>query len=102
MAFDIKKTIDLIKGGLLDPRNTWTRYLGENPSWQDTAIQLTGPLLIANVLRSYVAALGRPVFATAIIGGSVLVAARLGSLFSAVSVFAGAGARAPSGSDRLS
>ena len=33
------------------------------------------PLLIANVLRSYVAALGRPVFATAIIGGSVLVAA---------------------------
>jgi len=54
MAFDIKKTLDLIKGGLLDPKNTWTRYLGENPSWQDTAIQLTGPLLIANVLLTLI------------------------------------------------
>lgn len=54
MAFDIKKTLDLIKGGLLDPRNTWTRYLGENPPWQDTAIQLTGPLLIANVLLTLI------------------------------------------------
>jgi MATE family multidrug resistance protein len=33
------------------------------------------PMLVANVLRSYVSALGRPVFATAIVGGSVLVAA---------------------------
>ncbi len=32
------------------------------------------PMLIANVLRSYVSALGRPVFATAIIGISVIVA----------------------------
>lgn len=54
MAFDIKKTLDLIKGGLLDPKNTWTRYLGENPPWQDTAIQLTGPLLIANVLLTLI------------------------------------------------
>lgn len=54
MAFDIKKTIDLIKGGLFDPKNTWTRYLDENPGWQDTAIQLTGPLLIANVLLTLI------------------------------------------------
>ncbi len=54
MAFDIKKTIELIKGGLLDPQNTWTRYLESNPGWQDTAIQLTGPLLIANVLLTLV------------------------------------------------
>lgn len=33
------------------------------------------PMLIANVLRSYVSALGRPVFATVIVGLSVLVAA---------------------------
>jgi MATE family multidrug resistance protein len=33
------------------------------------------PMLIANVLRNYVSALGRPVFATAIVGGSVIVAA---------------------------
>lgn len=33
------------------------------------------PMLIANVLRSYVSALGRPLFATAIVGLAVLVAA---------------------------
>lgn len=32
------------------------------------------PILISNVLRSYVAALGRPIFATAIIAGAVLIA----------------------------
>jgi len=54
MAFDIKKTFDLIKGGLLDPRNTWKSYLEQNPPWQDTAIQLTGPLIIANVLLTLI------------------------------------------------
>ena len=54
MAFDINKTLDLIKGGLLDPRNTWSRYLEQNPGWQDTAIQLTGPLIVANVLLTLI------------------------------------------------
>lgn len=54
MAFDIKKTIDLIKGGLFDAQNTWERYLAEKPGWQDTAIQLTGPLIIANVLLTLI------------------------------------------------
>lgn len=54
MAFDINKTLNLIKGGLLDSQNTWKRYFEENPPWQDTAIQLTGPLLIANVLLTLI------------------------------------------------
>lgn len=54
MAFDYKKTIDLIRGGLFEPQETWKRYLGENPGWQDTAIQLTGPLIIANVLLTLI------------------------------------------------
>lgn len=54
MAFDIQKTLNLIKGGLLDHQNTWKQYLDENPGWQDTAIQLTGPLLIANVLLTLI------------------------------------------------
>lgn len=44
--FDIKKTIDLIKGGLLEPRATWQSYLGENRGWQETAILLTLPMII--------------------------------------------------------
>lgn len=44
--FDIKKTIDLIKGGLLEPRATWQSYLGENRGWQETALLLTLPMIV--------------------------------------------------------
>lgn len=54
MNFDISKTLGLIKGGLLDHRATWDRYLGENPAWRDTLIQLTGPLIVANVVLSVI------------------------------------------------
>ncbi len=54
MAFDISKTISLVRGGLLDAEVTWQSYLDGNPTWQQTATQLTGPLLIANVLLSLI------------------------------------------------
>lgn len=46
--FDINKTIALIKGGLLEPRETWQSYLAENRGWQDTALLLTLPLIVAS------------------------------------------------------
>jgi hypothetical protein len=52
MAFDIKKTIELVRGGLTSPAETWDRYLGENPTWQQTLVDLTAPLLLANVILS--------------------------------------------------
>ena len=52
MAFDIKKTIDLVIGGLTSPAETWDSYLGENPTWQRTLVVLTAPLLLANVILS--------------------------------------------------
>jgi hypothetical protein len=52
MAFDIKKTIDLVVGGLTSPADTWDRYLGENPTWQQTLVALAGPLILANVVLS--------------------------------------------------
>jgi hypothetical protein len=52
MAFDIKRTIDLVIGGLTNPAETWDRYLGENPTWQQTLAELTAPLLLANVILS--------------------------------------------------
>ncbi len=52
MSFDFAKTIALVKGGLMDPQATWNSYLGENPDWQQTAVVLTGPLIVANVLLS--------------------------------------------------
>jgi hypothetical protein len=46
--FDINKTVDLIKGGLTDPRATWQSYATENRSWQDTATLLALPLIIGS------------------------------------------------------
>ena len=54
MSFDLMKTIDLIKGGLFDPETTWKNYLEGNPDWRDTAIQLTGPLILATTLLSLI------------------------------------------------
>lgn len=54
MAFDWNKTVSVIKGGLLDPENTWRAFLAENPTWQQTATILTGPLLLANVLLTLI------------------------------------------------
>ncbi len=50
MEFDVKKTIELIKGGLLDREKTWQSYLAGNLPWLQTATVLTGPLLLANIV----------------------------------------------------
>lgn len=52
MNFDYKKTLDLVKGGLLNPAATWSSYLGENPGWQQTLVVLTAPLILANIVLS--------------------------------------------------
>ncbi len=52
MSFDFAKTLTLTKGGLLDHEATWKSYLDENPGWQQTAMVLTGPLIVANLLFS--------------------------------------------------
>ena len=54
MNFDFNKTLTLIKGGLFDHENTWKTYLEDCPDWQQTALVLTGPLFIANVLLALV------------------------------------------------
>jgi len=54
MQFDYTKTFALIKGGLLDHENTWKSYLEDCPDWRQTAMVLTGPLFILNVLLSLI------------------------------------------------
>jgi len=54
MTFDYAKTLSLIKGGLLDHEATWKSYLEENPDWQQTAMVLTGPLILANIVLSVI------------------------------------------------
>lgn len=50
MNFDFTKTLALIKGGLMEAEATWKSYLESSPSWRDTTIALTGPLLLLNVV----------------------------------------------------
>ena len=52
MAFDFAKTLALLKGGLLDHQATWNAYLEGNPSWQNTATVLTGPIIFSHVVLS--------------------------------------------------
>lgn len=54
MTFDIAKTLALVKGGLLDKEATWKAYFEECPGWKQTAITLTGPLLIASSVLSII------------------------------------------------
>jgi len=54
VQFDLTKTLSLIKGGLLDHENTWKTYLEDCPDWKATAVALTGPLFILNILLSLV------------------------------------------------
>ena len=54
MQFDFTKTLGLIKGGLLDHENTWKNYLEDCPGWQQTALVLTVPLFVFNILLSLI------------------------------------------------
>ncbi|HNP35445.1 MAG TPA: Yip1 family protein [Woeseiaceae bacterium] len=51
--FDPKRTLDLIKGALLNAEPTWQAYLPEAGDWKKTAFLLTGPLIIASSLIAY-------------------------------------------------
>jgi hypothetical protein len=53
---DINKTFAIVKGGLLDPANTWDAYLGESHTWQETTALLSAPLIIVSAIASAVLA----------------------------------------------
>jgi len=52
--FDPTRTIQLVKGALLEPEATWHSYLPEAGDWKKTAVLLTGPLIVAAALTAYV------------------------------------------------
>jgi len=47
---DINKTLELVKGGLFYPRQTWQKYLEEGHDWKETAMLLTIPLMFISVV----------------------------------------------------
>ena len=52
--FDLTRTKSLIVGGLLHHKQTWQSYLNDNHSWQETAMLITVPMIVASTLLSAV------------------------------------------------
>ncbi len=54
---DLNRTIKLVTGALLDAEATWKEYLPEATDWKKTAFLLTGPLIFAAAVVSYLLSL---------------------------------------------
>jgi len=85
MKVDFNKTLELVKGGLLQPTETWHSYLGENPGWQQTLLVLTGPMILANVVLSLLLSRMMGTMAPYGIGGNWFAALVLGLVFACIS-----------------
>jgi hypothetical protein len=55
--FDLSRSLELIKGALLQPQPTWEAYLPESEDWKQTLGLLTIPLIIGAAVIGYVLAL---------------------------------------------
>ena len=86
MTFDLAKTVALARGGLLDHDNTWKSYLEPNPAWKDTALVLTVPLILTNVLLSLLFSRMSGGFAFYDPGYGVLTALVIGLLMAVIAV----------------
>lgn len=74
---DLKRTLDLVRGALFDSEATWRSYLPEAGDWKRTAFLLTGPLIVAAAIISYllgfmgggdsVLGLGRPTLVSTLV-----------------------------------
>jgi hypothetical protein len=53
-VLDLNRTVQLVRGALLDAEATWRAYLPEAGDWQKTAFLLTGPLIIVAAVVAYV------------------------------------------------
>ena len=85
-TFDFAKTLELIKGGLLEPRATWERYLGENPPFMRTLMVLTGPLLLFNIVLSIILARITGGYAMYALHSNLFMALILGVVMAAIGV----------------
>ena len=94
---DLNRTFSLVKGAMFDPDATWDSYLPEAGDWKKTVWLLTGPLIIATGLLSYILAMvfpsripfvGSPTLLSMLVG---LIGAALGAAFVAlvISMLAG-------------
>jgi hypothetical protein len=82
MEVDLKETLRLVQGGLLDHRATWQNYLDSDPPWQKTAGLLVGPIVLTNVVFSLVFAKLMGGFYSYAYGSNIIVALVMGLIMS--------------------
>ena len=83
---DFTRTLDLIRGGLADHQNTWKSYFENCPSWQETAVLLTIPLVVANVLLSQIFSRFSGGFVYGVSGHGFIAALLIGLILAALGV----------------
>ena len=54
---DLKKTLAIVRGGLLEPVATWQAYREENHDWKATVTLVAGPLIVGSSIVSAVLSL---------------------------------------------
>jgi hypothetical protein len=86
MEFDLKETLKLVRGGLLDHRATWQEYFDQDPHWQKTVGLLTAPIIVTNVILSLVFARMLGGFYSYGYGSNIFVALILGLISSAIGI----------------
>lgn len=80
--FDPNRTIELVKGALLDREATWQSYLPEASDWKKTATLLTGPLVVVSAVVAFV--LGLLGGGSALFGGPTLSGLLLAIIWGAI------------------
>ena len=90
MKFDYQQTLKLIKGGLLDHTATWQTYLAGNPPWLSTAMVLTGPLVVGNIVLSLIFSRLTGGFYSYGYGSNFFVALIIGLVMAAIGLALGA------------
>lgn len=50
---NFKRTLELVRGAMLDPEPTWRGYLPEAEDWKKTALLLTAPLIVGSAVVAY-------------------------------------------------
>ncbi len=51
---NLKRTLELIRGGLFDSETTWQNFLADAEDWQKTVFLLLGPLIVVAAVGAYV------------------------------------------------
>lgn len=96
MSLDFSKTPDIIKLGLTDPAAAWEKYFAEGVPFKETALVLTGPLILLNALVVGVFG-GLPgmgflsIFFSTLIGGAIGAIVGAGVFSFLAGVFGGQG-----------